>query len=124
MLTAAEKFETLLDEYGVDHYRGCRAIADLEFGQACDCGRDHAIAALRAALAGGTRETEGWRPIAEAPKDGTYVLICGTGGIHMAHWACGRERYQMWLNFDSHGVGAPTHWMPLPAPPSTTEEPR
>ena len=70
-------------------------------------------AALTAALA------EMWRAIEEAPKDGTYVLVWrpDEGDCHHeAHagidtWT-GRSWYRSRLNQQ------PTHFMPLPAPPS------
>lgn len=66
---------------------------------------------------------EAWRPIETAPKDGTYVLITGTAGTHIAHWTSFgvrgsqhmRPSIEAWLNFDGRGVGEPTHWMPLPS---------
>ena len=72
-----------------------------------------------------------WRPIAEAPRDGTEILLCawvlpdapngpiadmtvgswdvedigGQGG-----WVCG-------IDFDMPLDDEPSHWMPLPTPP-------
>lgn len=71
--------------------------------------------------------TEGWKPIASAPKDGTAVLLHRHGksvvqgawnrggAMHMPHWMTP----QSYL-FD------PTHWHPmiaLPAPPPDRQEP-
>jgi hypothetical protein len=56
---------------------------------------------------------EGWQDISTAPKDGPY-LICGTwqGRPHVRE-AEGFERPRtLWRNI------APTHWRPLPSPPS------
>lgn len=59
-----------------------------------------------------------WRPIREAPKDGTCFLGCTDKGAmqiikrnkHLSIWVDveGRESYRHM-----------THWMPLPAPPQT-----
>lgn len=49
-MEAAERFENLLDEYGVEHTRGCRATTGAELGEACDCGRDADVEALRALI--------------------------------------------------------------------------
>ena len=66
-----------------------------------------------------------WQPIESAPKDGTRVLLW-TGnlsalptGTEMV-WSAtvgwwDREMSHQWI----HGSGVdPTHWMPLPAPPT------
>lgn len=61
---------------------------------------------------------EGWQPIKTAPKDGTYVLGYGpheTRGYYVdaIHFYLGRFTIE-WMS----GFGSPTHWMPLPAPPT------
>lgn len=69
-----------------------------------------------------------WKPIETAPKDGTAVLLfLGNfdNTIALARW------YSPWGNWvrddeqpdpteEYHGIGSgcPTHWMPLPSPPS------
>lgn len=65
-----------------------------------------------------------WRPISEAPKDGTNVLIYGAGTWAVASW----ESYAVelwgtgWRDMGDIGWGGmsdvePTAWMPLPPPP-------
>ena len=56
-----------------------------------------------------------WRPISEAPKDGTYVLLnFDNRPPTVARWL-----YGAWQAFDVLGfIGAPTHWQPLPLPPT------
>lgn len=77
-----------------------------------------------------------WRTIDSAPKDGTWVLVTGcesgdedsTQPCIVAQWTNhlnGETRPGGWWQFawfDSgyYGrCGDPTHWMPLPLPPST-----
>jgi hypothetical protein len=74
-----------------------------------------------------------WQPISTAPKDGTPVWVSNGFAMRIALWWDGKQ-------FESHGsIGGgwrdyaaleyssrsdlrwpPTHWMPLPPPP--TEE--
>lgn len=61
-----------------------------------------------------------WRDIASAPKDGTPVLLANArdGSIRWSlwsedRWRDGQKRVGGQVNMDS-----PTHWMPLPAPPT------
>jgi hypothetical protein len=64
-----------------------------------------------------------WQDISTAPKDGTLVLICGNGdaGYYVAD-AKYDGRYWCLFNVDADDwtepCFAPTHWMPLPAPPA------
>lgn len=96
---------------------------------------DKASIAARAALSveeKGEAEAVAWQPIKTAPKDGTEVLIwlaAPYSRIEKARW------YTPWANWQAgclpidpvrdemHGIGSavPTHWRPLPAPPSTNE---
>jgi hypothetical protein len=66
-----------------------------------------------------------WRPISEAPKDGTNILGSSGGKIpFVMAWDDGEE---IWVTFNCHyeytvakyggKPWTPTHWMPLPAPP-------
>lgn len=81
--------------------------------------RERIIAATTAAIAA----MEGWRPIVEAPLDGTTVdvWIKGDGRITDA-WFNGHR----WLHWGQNGFeqmddvpvrGEITHFRPLPAPP-------
>lgn len=63
-----------------------------------------------------------WQPISTAPKDGTPVLIWVD---KMAVTASFDEDELEWFN-GNWGLGfaeaeQPTHWMPLPQPPSIEE---
>lgn len=58
-----------------------------------------------------------WRPIETAPKDGTELLIFDpVDGPARAHWST-----HNW--YAGTYVAAPTHWMPLPAPPALNVAP-
>jgi hypothetical protein len=79
-----------------------------------------------------------WQPIDTAPKDGTDILVwCGPSGDPLwgiAHWseaidpayfandpegaAKNRDGWMMWHQHDIHTHDWPTHWTPLPPPPS------
>lgn len=62
-----------------------------------------------------------WQPIETAPKGGTTIIawcVCpltGDGWIaaDVEYW----EPREHWLGV-SDGIVSPTHWMPLPPPPS------
>lgn len=61
---------------------------------------------------------QGWQPISSAPRDGSYVLGFGpheTRGSYMDAIHFYRDRWTItWMD----GFGEPTHWRPLPAPPT------
>lgn len=67
-------------------------------------------------------EADGWRPIAEAPRDGTPVLVAIAGGDFNACSAQWDIRRGCWTYPCAvHGPGLdPTHWCPLPGPPVAT----
>lgn len=60
-----------------------------------------------------------WRPIETAPKDGTEVLLNCDGYFQIGSWCYDESEpaRTVWAcgSFMFHG---PTHWMPLPNPPS------
>ena len=58
-----------------------------------------------------------WKPIETAPKDGSEILLCGKKGrIANGVWMTATDRVGAWLW--PYIKVEPTHWMPLPAPPS------
>jgi len=75
-----------------------------------------------------------WRDIATAPRDGTRVLVASGPRVREAWWRTPWNGAPMSSCYWSHGDdlvllddsvhrrGA-THWMPLPAQPTTQEEP-
>lgn len=61
-----------------------------------------------------------WQPIETAPKDGTRILaIAPPDGHQIVAWGQSKRRANWRINFETGPAwwGAPTHWIPLPAPP-------
>lgn len=106
---------------------------------------DQIEAALNAALAslrerGKLRAGMGWQPIETAPKGGTWVLLTGgtidygwdggepptmVVGQALVHHKEGHTFYQFaWYDSGYYGeYENPTHWMPLPPPPTASPAP-
>lgn len=81
--------------------------------------RERATAALQAALGVG-----GWRPILEAPKDGTYILITDRrhAPCHLiAKWHHGKWWSQPTRSSHSITWDEATDFMLLPPPPASEE---
>lgn len=57
-----------------------------------------------------------WRPIAEAPKDGTWVLVCGPGGKYEPRIAVAQRHTGGWHNADHVQISSPTHFAFLTPP--------
>ena len=65
-------------------------------------------------------QAEGWRPIETAPRDGTEVLANTSGlGRVVVYWDDEESQWGTGLGYLDRG--APTHWMPLPPPPTSAE---
>lgn len=104
----------IVNPYVDQHIETCRAQSDWKHYLV--------IADAILSLAGKTRE---WMPIDTAPKDGTYVLLVipydepsvtvgAYDGVHP------REHWHSW-RFDGDDGPCdiqPTHWLPLPSPPT------
>lgn len=64
-----------------------------------------------------------WRPIKTAPKNGTDILLYWEGRIYMGFWLDNTNSDYKWAGWRTHGMhslhGIPSHWMPLPEPPTT-----
>ena len=62
-----------------------------------------------------------WQPIETAPQDGTTVLACcqGMRWHQVLFWMddAGDDWTSEWMNMAGKSY-SPTHWMPLPEPPS------
>lgn len=66
-----------------------------------------------------------WRPIEEAPKDGTVILVVPAGGefnTSVAFYYPGSAG-AVWIipETNRYLTVEPTHWMPLPEPPQAEE---
>lgn len=73
-----------------------------------------------------------WRDIETAPKDGTFVLVICDGAWcpSISRWNGGRSHPdgtpfdEGWGDelgtFHIPGLNMPTHWMPLPEPPTSS----
>ncbi len=77
-----------------------------------------------------------WQPIATAPRDGTWVLVTSIDGKpYSACYDTAEDTFYDWLkddffsggwtDYDDDGGDSPhtrrydpTHWMPLPEPPT------
>ncbi len=66
---------------------------------------------------------EGWRDIASAPRDGTQVLLWQPHweAMQTAVWFNDGHNRPGWLTMDGGEVIKPSHYRPLPAPPSAPE---
>ncbi len=73
-----------------------------------------------------------WQPIETAPKDGTQlILICTKPFSNRTDYFKGKAMVDRWQNKAKNGTTGwqffvdpyypPTHWMPLPAPPTDKE---
>jgi hypothetical protein len=83
--------------------------------------------AFRAGAEWGARfARQTWCPIETAPKDGSHILVC----LADASMTVGRFRGERWglavgwaiCEDDDPEPPAPTHWMPLPSPPTPATE--
>jgi hypothetical protein len=70
-----------------------------------------------------------WQPIETAPKDGTRVLAYWPGGDNknaavqveswFGPWGMGSAKLAWQNAFEwADGYNGPTHWLPLPEPPT------
>ena len=76
-------------------------------------------------------QAEGWRPISTAPKDGALIVLGARNGVWLGKYVpvyqSGYRPENPWssmlLNHDhmAERYTRPTHWMPLPPPPTSAE---
>lgn len=66
-----------------------------------------------------------WQTMDTAPKEGAqFLAYCDFGDGHRAfmvlEWTPKSNGFQPWLTEPQRScdIGAPTHWMPLPPPPT------
>jgi hypothetical protein len=64
--------------------------------------------------------TNEWQPIETAPKDREEILVGVQSDQHffryVAYWT--GDAWTVWGDMDATRSVKPTHWMPLPSPPS------
>ena len=69
-----------------------------------------------------SKEVPQWQPIETAPKPSGRVLLAAEGRTCYGHWYRTYERWE----YDGYDFGnpksQPTHWMPLPNPPTNEAE--
>jgi len=61
-----------------------------------------------------------WQPIETAPKDGTHIIVMPyfyVEDLQVSWFILDEDRWANW-NWSVE----PTHWMPLPEPPSAKEK--
>jgi hypothetical protein len=70
-----------------------------------------------------------WQPIESAPKDSTWVLLWQagwqaplTGFWCEDYYGVPKAPHWVFCNPWAFSRGQPTHWMPLPPPPTTETE--
>ena len=78
-----------------------------------------------------TAQAAGWRPISTAPKDGALIVLGARNGVWLGKYVpvyqSGYRPENPWssmlLNHDhmAERYTRPTHWMPLPPPPTSAE---
>jgi hypothetical protein len=66
---------------------------------------------------------EEWRAIETAPKDGQRILAAVKGDVRVVRW--GKTSHVPLFGFcladqgvEDFDICKPTHWMPMPSPPS------
>lgn len=65
-------------------------------------------------------DSQGWRDIATAPRDGSPVLVFSAeyGTQEVCRWD---ERRRCWGRYAGYSFSPVTHWRPLPPPPQGRE---
>ena len=111
----------------IEKYANAESLADEVPGAWADATRLHA--AIRTALSSALAQ---WRDIGSAPLDGTRILIFCEGRVTISRWYVhylngkpNPHRMPEWEQPDMYGgFGGysgpiyPTHWQPLPPPPT------
>lgn len=93
---------------------------DLQRLRAYDADAHQLIAEMRAEIA--RLRAGGWRPISEAPRDGTDILIAGQGfgwPVRVAFWD--EARGGQWSIWPGRERAEPKCWQSLPPAPDTTD---
>lgn len=115
-MNADEKAREIVRDFASKHYHPAKLMADIATA---------ITEAEKAAL------ERGWQDISTAPKDGTLIWVLWDGHnnqtgeparYYYAAFFDGDAEYEdlAWVDCEGHQIDEPTHWMPLPPPPSTT----
>ena len=112
-------YEQGVDEVAAELRRQHTRIAELE-SELEAIGAGGVSGPLMGRAAPPTAQAEGWRPISTAPRDGTEVLADTSGlGRVVVYWDDEESQWGTGLGYLDRG--APTHWMPLPPPPTSAD---
>jgi len=84
------------------------------WGEGYDAAMHDAASEIESLLrsVGAGEPTQGWQPIETAPKDGTEILLTNGKYKRTGYWA---RRVEVWSMDAVVPLGAPTHWLALPA---------
>ena len=110
-----------------DHLAAAQSLEDWEAA----IGAGGVSGPLMGIAAPPTAQAEGWRPIETAPKDGALIVLGARNGVWLGKYVpvyqSGYRPENPWssmlLNHDhmAERYTRPTHWMPLPPPPTSAE---
>jgi len=118
-----------LDEYNPDYWACFTGDCPHQHANECLESLKIQVAELFAVIASAPAAAErgsGWRPISEAPKTRQSILVYCPGNqcIFVVSW---QEWHPQGWHYFGGGCAEllqdPSHWQPLPAPPSQSEQP-
>jgi hypothetical protein len=125
----AKVAQAILNEYLTSEAQDDLSLNDLHWSD-----KDLYMAQAKAAITAYLKETQGWRPISEAPKDASNILIVDINAdyptIGIAFWQNEWRAGTLidWTESSDEDcrrvlgiLRTPTHWQPLPTPPTTGE---
>jgi hypothetical protein len=59
-----------------------------------------------------------WQPIETAPMAKPVICCFEGGGVYIAHYS---RAIEQWVSEYGHYLNEPTHWMPLPKLPQSSQ---
>jgi len=96
-------------------------VSHLIYGEELSALEEDLIQIIRAA----TQQTQGWMGIESAPRDGKIIIAYAIVDTETGNWnqyLISWNRYENEWNGWQKYTAAPTHWQPLPPPPSIEPE--
>lgn len=128
----ADRLESLLSAPPPEEAKRCCGAVSRFYGRTCERPYGHdgmhwIYGGVSAWSAPEDARPEGWQPIETAPKDGTTIIVLDGSCVEPAMWDCEEEvdGGQCWRASDPAWERIqPTHWTPLPPPPTDAKEPR